>query len=84
MREYLIPNANLAKPIVHLFSSEYEVSKYRKVLQAKSLCPEYKGRIRDVILETMDEYEKLNEYSLDTINGEKFIKPPTHLQQDQI
>jgi hypothetical protein len=50
----------LLRPILHLFSKEYEGGKYRKFLTGRALAKENKGKLKKVIEETIDYYKEIN------------------------
>ena len=71
-----IPNSLFIKPIINLFSHEYEGGAYRKCLTEKSLDhANYKGKIQKVILDTLDYYREINPESVASRNGIKILRP---------
>lgn len=70
-----IPNSVLVKPLINLFSGEYEGGKYRRKLGEKANDKAFKGQVKQVLMETLDYYREINPEGLETINGDKVIRP---------
>ena len=70
-----IQNSVLVKPLTNFFSGEFDGGAYRKLIGEKSIEKAYKGRVRDVILETMDFYKQRNPQALQTINSQVVVRP---------
>lgn len=74
LNEY-IPNTLLIKPLIHLFNSEYEGGAYRKFLTEAAINKQYKGKIEEVLLDSMEYYRNINPEALVTKNGIKVLRP---------
>lgn len=69
------------KPVINLFSHEYEGVSYRKNLTERSLDKAYRGRIRDCILDSMNYYKTINPESLESRNGVKVLRPKSYYEE---
>ena len=76
-----IPNSVLMKPLVFLFSNEFEGGSYRKFMTEQAHKKENKSKIKQVLTETLEFYKKINPQGLATVNGEKIIRPSYKSQQ---
>lgn len=83
-KEEYIPNSIFVKPIINLFSHEYEGTQYRKDLTERSLSKDYKGRIRACILDAMNYYKTINPESLESRNGVKILRPKSYYEELQL
>eukprot|EP00347_Sterkiella_histriomuscorum_P020914 403335975 len=70
-----IPNPLLVKPVINIFSGEYEGGKFRKCLSDNAIKKIYKGKVKEVLLETLEYYKEINPEGVATINGDKVIRP---------
>ena len=76
-----IPNSLFIKPIINLFSHEYEGGAYRKCLTEKSLDhANYRGKIGKVILETLEYYRGINSESVESRNWVKILRPQSYYE----
>jgi tRNA-dihydrouridine synthase A len=74
-----IPNSIFIRPIINLFSGEFEGGLFRKTLNQKALDhAHYKGKISDVILETLEYYKGINPEALVAVNGKRIVRPSSH------
>ena len=76
-----IPNSLFVKPIINLFSHEYEGTQYKKALTERSLDKQYKGKIRECIIDTMNYYKTINPESLESRNGVKVLRPKSYYEE---
>jgi hypothetical protein len=71
-----IPNSLLIKPLINLFTGEYEGGSFRKTLVKNSSNKAlYKDRVKECILDTLEFYRALNPEALDARNGQRIIRP---------
>lgn len=64
------------KPVIHLFTGEYEGGAYRKHLTEQAVNHAvYQNKIKQCLLDTMEYYRALNPEGLQTRNGVKVIRP---------
>jgi hypothetical protein len=69
------------KPVINLFSNEFEGSSYRKCITEKALDhKKYKGKIYDVIIDSLEYYKKINPESIEARNGVKILRPASFYQ----
>ena len=48
------------KPIIHLFSGEYEGGAYRRYLSDIAIDKKYKNKVKDVIIDAMEYFKGIN------------------------
>ena len=80
---FILPNTVLVKPVIHMFSNEYEGGEYRKFMSDKAIMKDYKGRVKDVLMETMDHYRKINPEAFVVRNGVKCSANPSSILVDK-
>jgi hypothetical protein len=74
-----IPNTLLIKPVIHMFSGEYESGLYRKCLvEAANNLEKYKSKIQNVILDSVDFYRTVNPEAMECRNGKRIVRPSSH------
>lgn len=66
----------LVRPILNIFSGEYEGGSFRKTLVENAAKKDvYHGKIQACILDTMEYYRGFNPEGLHTRNGVKVVRP---------
>jgi hypothetical protein len=65
----------LVRPIINLFSGEYEGAKFRGFITANAAKKENSNSVKQVILEALEYYKTLHPEALETRNGVKVPKP---------
>jgi len=80
---YHLSNNILIRPLINLFSGEYEGAKFRGQLTSTAAQKSNTNQVRTVILQTLEDFKKINPEAMATCNGAKIIKPSWKLEEEE-
>ena len=72
----------LIRPIICLFTSEYQGVQWRKLICDNAANKQNVGQIRKVITEVVEQFRELNPEALTCRNGDKVMKPRWQLEKE--
>ena len=78
-----LSNTILMRPLINLFCGEFKGADFRKYTNQMAASKEYQGRIKDLILHSIEYYHGINFEALDKRNGERQVKP-THIMLEEL
>ena len=73
-------NSVLIRPIICLFTSEYQGVQWRKLICDHAAQKQNAGQIKKVISDVVELFRELNPEALACRNGDKILKPSWQLE----
>ena len=77
-----ISNTTAVKPIVNIFAGEWMGAEFRKFVNESASKPQYKGKVKQVIIDAVEYYRKINAEGLSCKIGEFIIRPDEIIERD--
>ena len=75
-------NTILVRPLINLFNGEFKGADFRKKLNVMATQPEYKNKVKQLILDSIKMYAEINHEALDTVNGIKVVRPSRVVEEE--
>ena len=77
-----LSNNILIRPIIALFTTEFQGVQWRKMICDTAANKQNVGQIKKVITEVVTKFKELNPEALAARNGDKILKPSWQLKQE--